>query len=250
MRLQTGGFELFYQPVVDLRDDQIVGFEALLRWHHPERGLISPAEFISAAEEPGLIIPLGEWVLRRACSDAANWPDHIKLAVNLSPVQFRSRHLVQTVVGALASSGVAACRLELELTEEALLSHDRDNLAVLDQLRNLGVRIAIDDFGTGYSSLNYLRSFPIDKLKIDRSFVSDLSDENDVSLGIVAAIVTLARTLKVPTVAEGVETKAQLELVRAAGCTEIQGYYISPPCSIEKINALLATRCALAENAA
>jgi diguanylate cyclase (GGDEF)-like protein len=246
----NGGFELFYQPVVNLRNDEVVGLEALLRWHHPERGMISPVEFVSAAEESGLIIPLGEWVLTRACSDAANWPDNMKVAVNLSPVQFRSRNLVQTVIGALAASGVEPCRLELELTEAALLSHNRDNLAVLDQLRKLGVRIVMDDFGTGYSSLNYLRSFPFDKIKIDRSFVSDLSDGNDVSFAIVGAVVALARALNVPTVAEGVETKAQLELIRAAGCTEFQGYLFSPPRPVEEINALLASRTEGAASAA
>jgi diguanylate cyclase (GGDEF)-like protein/PAS domain S-box-containing protein len=235
-------FELLYQPVVNLRDDDIIGLEALLRWHHPGRGLILPAEFVAVAEETGLIIPLGEWVLRQACSDAANWPNEMRIAVNLSPVQFRSQNLVQTIISALAESGVAPCRLELELTEAALLSHDRDNLAVLDQLRKRGVRIVMDDFGTGYSSLNYLRTFPFDKIKIDRSFVSDLSDGNDVSLAIVGAVVTLARILNVPTVAEGVETKAQLELIRAAGCTEFQGYLFSPPRPLQEIDELLASR--------
>ena len=237
----NGGLELFYQPVFKLQDNTIVGVEALLRWRHPERGMTPPAEFIPIAEETGLIIPLGEWVLRRACSDAANWPDNIKVAVNLSPVQFRSQNLALTVVSALSGSGVAPSRLELEITEESLLGHNRDNLAILDQLRTLGVRIVIDDFGTGYSSLNYLRSFPFDKIKIDRSFVSDLSDGNDVSLAMVGAVTMLARALNVSTVAEGVETNTQLELIRAAGCVEYQGYLFSPPLPVEEINALFAS---------
>jgi diguanylate cyclase (GGDEF)-like protein/PAS domain S-box-containing protein len=225
----NGGLELFYQPIVRLHDDAIVGLEALVRWHHPERGMIAPAEFIAVAEETGLIVPLGEWVLRRACSDAADWPDHVAVAVNLSPVQFRSRNLAQTVISALKESGVAPCRLELEITEQTLLGDDRDNMGIIDELRNLGVQIVMDDFGTGYSSLNYLRRFAFDKIKIDRSFVADLLDGNDMAVGIVAAVVALARTLNVPTVAEGVESEAQLELIRAAGCTEFQGYLFSRP---------------------
>ena len=195
-----------------------------------------------SAEETGLIIPLGEWVLRRACADAANWPDTIRIAVNLSPVQFKSQKLVQTVIDALAATGIAPHRLELELTEAALLSNDRHNIAALDQMRQLGVRVVMDDFGTGYSSLNYLRSFPFDKIKIDRSFVSDLSSGNEISLAIVGAVVSLARTLQVATVAEGIETEMQLELVRAAGCNEYQGFLFSRPRPVEGIDAMLAAR--------
>jgi EAL domain-containing protein (putative c-di-GMP-specific phosphodiesterase class I) len=193
---------------------------------------------------------LGEWVIRQACSDAANWADDIKIAVNLSPAQFRSRNLAQVVIHALAVSGVAPSRLELEITEEILLGHNRDNLAVLEQLRTLGVQIVMDDFGIGYSSLNYLRLFPFDKIKIDRSFVSDLSDGNELSLAIVRAVTDFARVLKVPATAEGIESKAQLELVRAAGCTEFQGYFFSPPKPAAEIIQLLQPRAQAAINAA
>jgi EAL domain-containing protein (putative c-di-GMP-specific phosphodiesterase class I) len=221
--------ELFYQPIVNIAQNRIVGLEGLVRWRHPERGLISPAEFIPVAEETGLIVALGEWVLRQACADAAKWPNEIKIAVNLSPAQFRSMNLAQTVVDALATSGVAPSRLELEITEEILLGHNHQNLALLQQLRDLGIQIVIDDFGIGYSSLNYLRLFPFDRIKIDRSFINDLSSGNDLSFAIVQAVTTLARALDVPSTAEGIETKGQLELVRAAGCTEFQGYLFSKP---------------------
>jgi len=245
-----GEFELFYQPVVNIEDNRVVGLEGLLRWHHPERGVILPVEFIPVAEETGLIIPLGEWVIRQACSDAANWPSGIKIAVNLSPAQFRSPNLSQTVINALAASRVAPCRLELEITEEILLRHNRDNLAVLEQLRSLGVKIVMDDFGTGYSSLNYLRRFPFDKIKIDRSFVNDLSDGNELSLAIVQAVAKLAKVLNVPATAEGIETKEQLELVRSAGCTEFQGYFFSPPKPAKEIIQLFQSRPRSATNAA
>lgn len=224
-----GEFELFYQPVVDIDDNRIVGLEALLRWHHPQRGIISPAEIIPIAEETGLIVPIGEWVIGRACADAALWPDDIKIAANLSPAQFRSPNLVPVVTDALAASGMPPSRLELEITEEFLLGQNQDNLAVLNRLRGLGVQIVMDDFGTGYSSLNYLRCFPFDKIKIDHSFVNNLAEGDDLSLAVVQAVARLAGALKVPTTAEGVETKEQWELVRAAGCTEFQGYYFCPP---------------------
>ena len=243
-------FELYYQPVVNVRDNEIVGLEALLRWRHPERGLISPGDFMPTVEETGLIIPLGEWVLRQACSDAVHWPDTVRIAVNLSPVQFKSQKLVQAVIDALATTGIAPHRLELELTEAALLSNDRHNIATLDQIRQLGVRVVMDDFGTGYSSLNYLRSFPFDKIKIDRSFVSDLSSGNEISLAIVGAVVSLARTLQVATVAEGIETETQLELIRAAGCNEYQGYLFSPPRPVEQIDGMMAARASRPVSAA
>ena len=167
--IKDGGFELHYQPIVNLRDNKVTGCEALLRWRHPERGMISPAEFIPVAEETGLINPLGEWVLTTACAEAATWPDDIKVAVNVSPVQFRSKTLALKVAAALAASGLPARRLELEITEAVLIRDDEAALAVLHQLRELGVRIALDDFGTGYSSLSYLQRFPFDKIKIDRS---------------------------------------------------------------------------------
>ena len=233
--LVNGEFELFYQPIVAMKSNNIAGLEGLLRWHHPIRGMISPAEFIPAAEETGFIIPLGEWVIRQACSDASKWPDDIKIAVNLSPAQFASQNLVQVIVSALGASGVAPSRLELEITEEILLTHNKENLAVLNQLRQLGVQIVMDDFGTGYSSLNYLRSLPFDKIKIDRSFVNDLSDGNDLSLEIVRSVASLAHVLNVPTTAEGVDTEEQLRIVRSAGCTQFQGYLFGPPAPASEI---------------
>jgi diguanylate cyclase (GGDEF)-like protein len=243
-------FQLFYQPVVNIEDDRIVGLEALLRWHHPDRGTITPAEFVPLAEDTGLIVPLGEWVIRQACLDAANWPSEIKIAINLSPTQFRNHNLTQVVINALGSSGVAPSRLELEITEEILLGHSRQNLSVLEQFRMLGIQIVMDDFGVGYSSLNYLRLFPFDKIKIDRSFVSDLSNGDDLSLAIVQAVTRLAKVLRVPTTAEGIETKEQLELVRAAGCTEFQGYFFSQPRPAAEIMQLLQVAVRVAASAA
>jgi diguanylate cyclase (GGDEF)-like protein len=237
--LMKGQFELFYQPVVNIEDNAIVGLESLVRWRHPERGLVSPAEFISVAEETGLIVALGEWVLRQTCADAAKWPSQIKIAVNLSPAQFRSQDLAQVVTSALASSGVSPSRLELEITEEILLGHDRQNLEVLRRLRDLGIQIVMDDFGIGYSSLNYLRLFPFDRIKIDRSFVNDLSSGDDLSFAIVQAVTRLARALDIPSTAEGIETQEQLELVRAAGCTEFQGFLFSKPRPAAEISRLL-----------
>jgi diguanylate cyclase (GGDEF)-like protein len=234
-----GEFQLLYQPVVNIETNRTVGLEGLLRWHHPEHGTISPAEFIPIAEETGLIVPLGEWVIRQACFDAASWPDEIKIAVNLSPAQFRNNDLAQVVINALAASGVAPYRLELEITEEMLLGHSGETLAILEQLRKLGIQIVMDDFGIGYSSLNYLRLFPFDKIKIDRSFVNDLANGNDLSSAIVQAVTRLAKVLDVPTTAEGIETKEQLELVRAAGCTEFQGYLFSKPRPAAEIIHLL-----------
>jgi diguanylate cyclase (GGDEF)-like protein len=224
--LVNAEFELYYQPLVNLQDNQIVAFEALLRWNHPARGLISPAEFIPVAEETGLIIPLGEWVLRRACEETANWPADIKVAVNLSPSQLKSRNLTEVVVSALASSGMPAHRLQLEITETVLMQNTFNTLATLHQLRALGVQIAMDDFGTGYSSLSYLRSFPFDKIKIDRSFIQDLSNGAE-PLAIVHAVAGLAKSLNMISTAEGVETQQQLEKLQSVGCTEMQGYLFS-----------------------
>jgi diguanylate cyclase (GGDEF)-like protein len=224
--LVNAEFELYYQPLVNLQDNQIVAFEALLRWNHPARGLISPAEFIPVAEETGLIIPLGEWVLRRACEETANWPADIKVAVNLSPSQLKSRNLTEVVVSALATSGMPAHRLQLEITETVLMQNTFNTLATLHQLRALGVQIAMDDFGTGYSSLSYLRSFPFDKIKIDRSFIQDLSNGAE-PLAIVHAVAGLAKSLNMISTAEGVETQQQLEKLQSVGCTEMQGYLFS-----------------------
>ncbi len=233
-----GEFELFYQPLLCLNSNRVTGCEALLRWRSPERGLISPADFIPVAEEIGLIVPIGEWVLREACREAATWPGDIKVAVNLSPVQFRSRHLVQAVVSALAHSRLPPHRLELEITETVLLGDSEANIATLHQLRAIGAHIAMDDFGTGYSSLSYLRTFPFDKIKIDRSFINELAARPDCA-AIVRAVVGLGTSLGIRTTAEGVETAEQLDRLQNEGCTEAQGYLISPPKPAHEIMPLL-----------
>jgi diguanylate cyclase (GGDEF)-like protein/PAS domain S-box-containing protein len=224
----NGEFELYYQPLVNLKTNAVSGFEALLRWRHPERGLVAPGEFIPLTEEIGLIVPLGEWVLREACAQAAKWPEPLKVAVNLSPAQFRNRGVVKAVLTALAHSRLPASRLELEITESVLLGESDANLATLHQLREIGVHISMDDFGTGYSSLSYLRSFPFDKIKIDRSFVSELTERPDC-LAIIRAVAGLGTSLGIATTAEGIETPEQLAQVRAEGCTEVQGYLFSAP---------------------
>jgi diguanylate cyclase (GGDEF)-like protein len=227
--LLRGEFRLMFQPLVNLVENRVSSFEALLRWQHPERGLIGPATFIPAAEETGLIGPIGEWVLHEACAVAAKWPDPIGVAVNLSPVQFRkNRNLVAQVKSALATSGIRPQRLELEITESVLVTDDEAALAILRELKALGVKVALDDFGTGYSSLSYLRRFPFDKIKIDRSFVRESSETAD-GLAIVKAVIGLGRSLGLATTAEGVETEAQLDLVREQGCTEVQGFLFSVP---------------------
>jgi diguanylate cyclase (GGDEF)-like protein/PAS domain S-box-containing protein len=235
----NGEFDLYYQPLINLHADRISGFEALLRWHHPERGMVLPGEFIALAEEIGLIGPLGEWVLRRACTEAARWPGDLKIAVNLSPAQFRTRSVVQAVLSALAYSGLPPRRLELEITETVLLGESEANIAILHQLREIGVQISMDDFGTGYSSLSYLRSFPFDKIKIDRSFVRDLAERPDC-MAIIRAVAGLGTSLGISTTAEGVETHEQLERLRAEGCTEAQGFLFSPPRPATEIPMLLA----------
>jgi diguanylate cyclase (GGDEF)-like protein len=238
--LANGGFEVHYQPVLDLAGNMVTGCEALLRWRHPGRGTISPAEFIPVAEETGLIIELGEWVLRKACGDAAQWPEGIKLAVNVSPLQFKSGTLALRVAAALAESGLAPDRLELEITEAVLIRDDEEALSVLHQLRGLGVRIALDDFGTGYSSLSYLQRFPFDKVKIDRSFVRDIA-EAEGSSPIIEAVVHMAMARCMTTTAEGVETEAQRDILRRLGCNEMQGYLFSPAVPVERLaNLLLA----------
>ena len=229
-----GEFEVFYQPLFNLRTQHACGFEALVRWRHPDRGLVSPAEFIPLAEELGLIIPIGEWVMAQACLDAISWPEKIRVAVNLSPVQFRSLGLVQAVQRALAGSGLPASRLELEITESALLQDSEAVLATLHELRATGARTALDDFGTGYSSLSYLRSFPFDKLKIDQSFVREMAHRPDC-LAIVNSVLGLARELGMDTTAEGVETEEQLAQLREAGCTEVQGFLLDRPRPADEI---------------
>jgi predicted signal transduction protein with EAL and GGDEF domain len=219
-------FELHYQPLVVLETNEVNGFEALLRWNHPVRGLVSPADFIPIAEETGLIVPLGEWVLKTACSEAVSWPAHIKVAVNLSPAQLNCRNLVNMVTTALTESGMPPQKLQLEITETVLLQNTFTTLATLHELRKMGVQIALDDFGTGYSSLSYLRSFPFDKIKIDRSFIQDLSNGSE-PLAIVNAVAGLAKCLNMTSTAEGVETRQQMETLQAIGCTEMQGYLFS-----------------------
>ncbi|MEH2531895.1 diguanylate cyclase (GGDEF)-like protein [Bradyrhizobium sp. AZCC 1588] len=236
--LAQGDFSLFYQPLVNLQTKKVTAFEALMRWHHPERGSVAPSEFIPVAEEMGLILPLGEWALRQACMEAVHWPDEINLSVNLSPLQFAKGNLVSTVMSALASSGLPANRLELEITESVLLEKSDRNIGILNHLRSLGVRISMDDFGTGYSSIGYLRSFPFDKIKIDQSFVRDvLVDEG--SLAIVRAIAGLGVSFGMTTTAEGVETEEQMHCLSREGCIEVQGYLLSKPVPPAEVPGLL-----------
>jgi len=240
--LANGEFELAYQPFVDLRTGTFTGCEALLRWRHPERGMVSPGEFIELAEEIGLTDRIGEWVLMTACCEATAWPESVKVAVNVSPVQFKNKRLVQAVTRALNASGLSPLRLEIEITESVLLLDTGETLSILHELRGLGVTIAMDDFGTGYSSLSYLKSFPFDKIKIDQSFVRDMLDRED-SLAIVRAVTSLGKTLGMVTIAEGVETQEQLEQVRAEGCIEAQGYLLSRPIPAAQALALLNASC-------
>ena len=236
--IEKDEFELYYQPIYDLEHDRVSGFEALLRWRHPTRGLVMPAEFIALAEEIGLIIPIGEWVLRRACAQARDWPAHVTVAVNVSASQFKGTSLIQTAKNALAAAGLPAHRLELEVTESVLLADNVATLAILHTLRGLGIRVAMDDFGTGYSSLSYLRAFPFDKIKIDRSFIQDLTASGGPG-PIVRAIRTLAECLNMRTTAEGVETYEQLKWLRDEGCHEAQGFYFSRPAPAAAIPELL-----------
>jgi predicted signal transduction protein with EAL and GGDEF domain len=237
--IMDGGFEVYYQPLVHLGTNKISGCEALLRWRHPKRGMISPAEFIPIAEETGLINQLGDWVLNTACTEAVNWPGHVRVSVNVSPVQFKSQTLALNVASALAVSGLAPERLELEITEAVLIRDDEAALALLHQLRELGVRIALDDFGTGYSSLSYLQRFPFDKIKIDRSFVNDVAAAEGSS-SIVQAVINIAKSRNMTTTAEGVETERQREMLLGFGCTEMQGYLFSPARPVAEIRKLLS----------
>jgi diguanylate cyclase (GGDEF)-like protein len=236
--VRDGGFELHFQPLYSMAEQRLKGFEALIRWHHPERGLVSPAEFIPLAEDTGLIVPIGEWVIRDACARAASWPGTLSIAVNISPRQFGSPALAQTIVQALAASGLPASRLELEITESIFIGNVERTLSVLHGLRSLGVRIALDDFGTGYSSLSYLRSFPFDKLKIDQSFVRDLHSDASAH-AIIRAITTLAAALGIETLAEGVELASHMEVLRTEGCDMIQGYLISRPVPASEVAGLV-----------
>jgi diguanylate cyclase (GGDEF)-like protein/PAS domain S-box-containing protein len=236
--LARNEFELHYQPIYSLNTNEILEFEALLRWNHPLRGQISPGDFIRVAEETGLINQIGEWVLHRACSDAAGWSRPISVAVNISPVQFRNPGLVKIVTETLAKSNLAPERLEIEITEAVLLDESETTLGILHELRGLGVRISMDDFGTGYSSLGYLRSFPFDKIKIDQSFIRDLTTRVD-AMAIVRAVTSLGKSLGIATTAEGVETADQVSALKAEGCTEVQGFFYAPPCPAQEVERML-----------
>ena len=238
--LAQDGFRLFYQPLVNLQTKKVTAFEALMRWQHPERGMVPPSDFIPVAEEMGLIVQLGEWALRQACAEATEWPDGICVSVNLSPLQFSKGNLVSSVMSALASAGLPASRLELEITESVLLEKSERNITILNQLRGLGVRISMDDFGTGYSSIGYLRSFPFDKIKIDQSFVRDLLVDEG-SLAIVRAIAGLGVSFGMITTAEGVETEEQMRCLNLEGCIEVQGYLYSRPVPANEIVGVLAS---------
>jgi diguanylate cyclase (GGDEF)-like protein/PAS domain S-box-containing protein len=238
--LVKGELSLAYQPLVNLASNEISSVEALLRWRHPRRGMIAPNDFIPLAEETGLIVPIGEWVLRHACAEAAGWPAEVKVAVNLSPVQFKSRKLFETIFAAMASSGVPPDRLELEITESVFLQDSDGTLETLKRLRDLGVSVSLDDFGTGYSSLNYLQRFPFDKIKIDRCFLVNASDAGG-NLAVIRAISGLGRALGLTVTAEGVETQEQLDLVRSEGCTEMQGFYFTPPVTAEELRRRFLT---------
>jgi len=241
--LVEGNFEIHYQPILDVRSREVVCCEALVRWNHPERGMISPAEFIPIAEDAGLIDQLGLWVLTNACHEAANWPDHVKVAVNVSPLQFKQATFALKAAGILAASGLAPTRLELEITEAVLIRDDDEALAILHHLRALGVRIGLDDFGTGYSSLSYLQRFPLDKIKIDRSFVENIQHD-DFSSSIVRAIVNIAAARNMTTTAEGVETNDQFDHLQALGCDQIQGYLFSRPIpAAQLMDRFFSRRC-------
>ena len=239
LALEHEEFELVYQPLFDLEHNRICSFEALLRWHHPKRGLVSPADFVSVAEDTGLIVPIGAWVIREACARAATWPEHVRVAVNVSAVQFHRGALNESILRALADSGLAPNRLEVEITESIFLEGGEATLRLLHALRSLGVRIALDDFGTGYSSLSYLQSFPFDKLKIDRSFIQNLLTRDGAS-AIVRAITELAHALNIETTAEGVEETAQLLELRAHGCSSVQGYLFAEPMSAADVARLFS----------
>ena len=236
-----GEFELHYQPQVDLERGTVAGFEALLRWRHPARGLVSPAEFIPLAEETGMIVPLGEWALGEACAEAAHWPNRISIAVNVSPVQFGDvDRLIDAIGRALATSGLPGNRLEIEITESVLFQNEELVHDALDRIHALGVRIAMDDFGTGYSSLGQLQSFPFDKIKIDRSFVKDRGGSASQD-AIIRAITALGVSLGMSTIAEGVETVDQLARIRASGCDAVQGFLFGRPVPIAEVATVIAS---------
>jgi EAL domain-containing protein (putative c-di-GMP-specific phosphodiesterase class I) len=237
--IERNALELHYQPIINLKDKAVSGFECLARWRHPVKGMVPPAVFIPVAEDSGLILPLSEWALRQACSAAVRWPGDLKVSVNLSPVQFSAPNLVEVIERTLAETGLPASRLELEITERILMDKTANTLDMLRRLKELGIRIALDDFGTGYSSLSYLRSFPFDKIKIDRAFISDFPSGTE-HVVIVQAVVSIARALGMSSTAEGVETSAQQEFLTALGCTEAQGYLFSPPVPLDQVPELIS----------
>ena len=249
LAIERGEFELHYQPLFDLEQNCICSFEALIRWNHPTRGLIAPAEFVPVAEDTGLIVPIGAWAVREACRRAATWPQNIRVAVNVSAVQFHRGALHETILAALAASGLEPARLEVEITESVFLEGGETTLKLLHSLRSLGVRIALDDFGTGYSSLSYLQSFPFDKLKIDRSFIQNLLTR-DGATAIVHAITELANALGIETTAEGVEETAQLEELRSHGCSSVQGYLFAEPMTASDVDQLFRDGAATVQNVA
>jgi diguanylate cyclase (GGDEF)-like protein len=249
LAIEEGQLELHYQPLFDLERNRICSFEALLRWNHPVRGTISPVEFIPVAEDTGLIVPIGAWVVREACAQAARWPEDIRIAVNVSPVQFHRGALQETILRALADSGLAPGRLEIEITESIFLEGSEATLQLLHAMRSLGVRVALDDFGTGYSSLSYLQSFPFDKLKIDRSFIQNLLTRQGAS-AIVRAITELANALNIETTAEGVEETAQLMELRAHGCSSVQGFLFAEPMTGADVERLFGNNAVAAQHVA
>jgi predicted signal transduction protein with EAL and GGDEF domain len=238
--IENDELELHYQPLLNVEDQSITGFEALMRWRHPIRGMVFPGEFIPMAEETGLIAALGEWALHKACAQAATWPEHIYVAVNVSPMQFRNGDLVAIINQALHEAGLPPSRLELEITETILMQESESTLDTLHELRSSGVRISMDDFGTGYSSLSYLRSFPLSKIKIDRAFVKDLGTTSAGDV-IIRSIIDIARTLEMTTTAEGVETALQFQSLQLLGCSEAQGYYLSKPVPASELPDLIET---------
>jgi diguanylate cyclase (GGDEF)-like protein len=247
--LQEGQFEVHYQPIVDIASSKVTCFEALLRWRHPRRGLLQPADFLALAEEIGLIVPLGAWVLRQACQDAVTWRSDIRVAVNVSPAQFRHAGLIDMVFQSLAASGLAPSRLELEITENVLLTEHTATLAIMHKLRGIGVRVVMDDFGTGHSSIGYLRSFPFDKIKIDRSFIASVSTDAS-SLAIIRAVAGLGGSLGIATTAEGVETEEALAGARLEGCTEVQGFLFGRATCVSEIANVLTSTSERSVNAA
>ncbi len=233
--LARNEFEVHFQPVVDTHTLKMRGAEALIRWRHPERGLIPPDQFIPLAEESGTILQIGEWVLEAACKEAVKWPSSVKVAVNLSAVQLRSSSLLDYVMCVLVETGLPPERLELEVTETALIEHGADCMALLRKLKNLGITVALDDFGTGYSSLNQLTMFPFDKIKIDKSFTRNMTNRADCA-AIISAVLALAHSLDIETTAEGVEKEDQLRILRMAGVSTVQGYLIQRPCPASELN--------------